>query len=97
VGFLATAPEIALFWVESSPLQWNEIARNVSIAEGLDLWENAQLFGLLDIALTDGYIGTWDTKYHYRFWRPVTAIRLADIDGNPATTADARRCGHLEL
>jgi PAP2 superfamily len=80
--------EIALFWVESSPLQWNEIARNVSTAEGLDLWENARLFGLLNIAMTDGYIGTWDTKYHYRFWRPVTAIRLADIDGNPATTAD---------
>jgi hypothetical protein len=38
--------------------------------------------------LTDGYIGTWDTKYHYRFWRPVTAIRLAEIDGNPATIAD---------
>ena len=80
--------EIALFWVESSPLQWNGIARNVSTAEGLDLWQNARLFGLLNIALTDGYIGTWDTKYHYRFWRPVTAIRLADIDGNPATTAD---------
>ena len=38
--------------------------------------------------MTDGYIGTWDAKYYYRFWRPVTAIRLADIDGNPATTAD---------
>ena len=41
-----------------------------------------------NLAMTDGYIGTWDAKYHYRFWRPVTAIRLADIDGNPATTAD---------
>jgi hypothetical protein len=80
--------EIALFWVESSPLMWNRLARTVSIAEGLDLWENARLFGLLNIALTDGYIGTFETKYHYRFWRPVTAIRLADIDGNAATTAD---------
>ena len=80
--------EIALFWVESSPLQWNRIARTVSTAEGLDLWENARLFGLLNMALTDGYIGTFETKYHYRFWRPVTAIRLADIDGNPATIAD---------
>ena len=80
--------EIALFWVESSPLMWNRIARTVSTAEGLDLWENARLFGLLNIALTDGYIGTFETKYHYRFWRPVTAIRLADIDDNPATIAD---------
>jgi hypothetical protein len=80
--------EIALFWVESSPLAWNRIARTVSTAKGLDAWQNARLFGLLNMALIDGYIGTWDTKYHYRFWRPVTAIRLADIDGNPATTAD---------
>ena len=67
---------------------WNRIARTVSTAEGLDLWESARLFGLLNLALTDGYIGTFEAKYHYRFWRPVTAIRLADIDGNPATTAD---------
>jgi hypothetical protein len=80
--------EIALFWLESSPLAWNRIARTVSTAQGLDAWQSARLFGLLNLALTDGYIGTWDTKYHYRFWRPVTAIRLADIDGNPATTAD---------
>jgi hypothetical protein len=80
--------EIALFWVDTSPLMWNRITRAVSSAEGLDLWESARVFGLLNLALTDGYIGTWETKYHYRFWRPVTAIRLADIDGNPATNAD---------
>jgi vanadium-dependent haloperoxidase-like protein len=80
--------EIALFWVESSPLMWNRIARTVSMAEELDRWENARLFGLLNIGLIDGYIGSFEAKYHYRFWRPVTAIRLADIDDNPATTAD---------
>jgi hypothetical protein len=80
--------EIALFWVESSPLAWNRIGRTVATAEGLDPWESARLFGLLNMAMSDGYVGTWDTKYHYRFWRPVTAIRLADIDGNAATTAD---------
>jgi PAP2 superfamily len=80
--------EIALFWVDTSPLMWNRITRAVSSAEGLDLWESARVFGLLNLALTDGYIGTWETKYHYRFWRPVTAIRLADIDGNAATNAD---------
>ena len=80
--------EIALFWVESSPLQWNRLTRTVSTAEDLDLWDSARLFGLLNVAMADGYIGTFEAKYHYRFWRPVTAIRLADIDGNPATTAD---------
>jgi hypothetical protein len=80
--------EIALFWVESSPLAWNRLTRSVATADALDLWESARLFGLLNLAMADGYIGTFDTKYHYRFWRPVTAIRLAAIDDNPATIAD---------
>jgi hypothetical protein len=52
------------------------------------VWENARLFGLLNMAMADGYIGSWEIKYHYNFWRPVTAIRLADTDGNPDTVAD---------
>ncbi len=80
--------EIALFWVESSPLAWNRLTRSVATAEGIDVWESARLFGLLNLAMADGYIGTFETKYHYRFWRPVTAIRLAAIDDNPATIAD---------
>jgi hypothetical protein len=80
--------EIALFWVESSPLQWNRIARTVSGTEGLDMWENARLFGLLNMALADGYIGSFETKYHYNYWRPVTAIQTAETDGNPNTSAD---------
>jgi hypothetical protein len=84
----ADQTEIALFWVESSPLQWNRIARTVSGSEGLDMWENARLFGLLNIALADGYIGSFETKSHYNYWRPVTAIQTAATDGNPSTTAD---------
>jgi hypothetical protein len=80
--------EIALFWVESSPLQWNRIARTVATAEGLDLWENARLFGLLNMALADGYIAGFEAKYQYNYWRPVTAIQLAETDGNPDTEAD---------
>ncbi|HUE85117.1 MAG TPA: vanadium-dependent haloperoxidase [Vicinamibacterales bacterium] len=79
---------IGLFWLESSPLQWNRIARAVAESRGLGVWESARLFGLLNLALADGYIASWDTKYHYRFWRPVTAIQTADSDGNPATSAD---------
>ncbi len=80
--------EIGLFWIESSPLQWNRIARTVTASRGLDAWENARLFGLLNMALADGYIGSWEAKFHYYFWRPVTAIREADADGNPRTSGD---------
>jgi hypothetical protein len=85
----ARTPEqtkIALFWVESSPLQWNRIARTVSA--GHDPWAQARLFALLNMALADGYVSSFETKYHYNYWRPVTAIRAADTDGNPRTSAD---------
>jgi hypothetical protein len=85
----ADQTQVALFWVESSPLRWDRIARTVAIRKGLDLWENARLFGLLNMALADGYIATFDTKYKaYNYWRPVTAIQNADTDGNPGTKAD---------
>jgi hypothetical protein len=84
----AEQTEIGLFWIESSPLAWNRLARSVSASTGLDLWENARLFGLLNLALADGYIGSWETKHHYNFWRPATAIHAADTDGNPSTAGD---------
>ena len=55
---------------------------------GTHAWENARLFGLLNLALADGYIGSWETKYFYRFWRPERAIRTGDSDGNPNTQGD---------
>jgi hypothetical protein len=84
----ADQTEIGLFWIESSPLAWNRLARAVTAGQGFDLWENARLFGLLNIAMADGYIGSWETKYHYNYWRPETAIRTADTDGNPHTEGD---------
>ena len=85
----AEQTEIALFWVESSPQAWNRIARAVSADRHLDPWESARLFGLLNMALADGYIGTFEAKFQvYNFWRPVTAIQNADTDGNPNTAAD---------
>jgi hypothetical protein len=81
--------EIALFWVESSPLAWNRLARSVSAGEHLDQWENARLFGLLNMGMADGYISSFDAKRFYNFWRPITAIRLAETDGNPNTAADS--------
>ncbi len=84
----ADQTEIALYWWESSPLKWNRIARTVSADQGLTLWENARLFGLLNMALADGYIAMVDSKNHYNYWRPITAIQTGDTDGNPDTTGD---------
>ena len=84
----ADQTESALFWLESSPLMWNRIARTVATAEGLDPWESARLFALLNMAMADGYVGTFAAKYDHNFWRPVTAIQLAADDGNPNTAPD---------
>ena len=81
--------DVARFYAVSSPTQvWNQAARQASADQGLTLSENARVFALLGMALGDGAISTFDTKYHYNFWRPVTAIRNGDIDGNPRTEAD---------
>ena len=79
--------QIALFWVGSSPYQWNSIARTLS-TKHLDMWQSARLFGLLNMAMADGYIGSFATKFSVNYWRPVTAIREGNADGNPATTAN---------
>jgi hypothetical protein len=85
----AEQTEIALFWVEGSPQGWNRIARTISAQRGLDLWENARLFGLLNLASADAYIADFENKYFYEFSRPLTAVRAADTDGNPETDVDA--------
>jgi len=80
--------EIAMFWFESSPLMWNRIARTVSVPEGLDAWDTARLFALLNMALADGYVANWDVKYLYNRWRPQTAIFFGDDDTNRWTDGD---------
>jgi membrane-associated phospholipid phosphatase len=84
----ADQTEIARFWAAPIQNYWNEIAQTVSIAHGTGLAQNARLFALLDLTLADSVIAFYDAKYTYRLWRPITAIRAADNDGNPATVAD---------
>src|SRR5262245_40867566 len=67
--------EIARFWYENSTQGWNRIARSLSAERGLDLWENARLFALLNAAMADGFIAGFEAKYHYAYWRPASAIR----------------------
>jgi PAP2 superfamily len=79
---------IALCGAEPALPMWNRVARSVSAQKNTGLIENARLFALLNLAMVDATIAIWDSKYAYRFWRPVTAIRAADTDGNDATDAD---------
>jgi hypothetical protein len=70
------------------PQTWNPIARQVAAAKGTSLAENARTFALLNMAIHDALLAVQETKYHYRFWRPETAIHRADEDGNPQTDPD---------
>ncbi|MBK8249660.1 MAG: vanadium-dependent haloperoxidase [Gemmatimonadetes bacterium] len=82
----AEQSEIALFWVENSPAAWNRIARTLVIQHGLNGWAAARLFALLQMGEFDVYATTLESKYYHNFWRPVTAVELADSDGNPNTS-----------
>ncbi len=84
----ADQTELALFWNGNPARLWSEAARAISAERHLTLSDNAHLFGLLSVAMADAAIACWDGKYYYVFWRPITAIALADLDGNPATIAD---------
>src|SRR6266436_6023209 len=85
----AEQTQIALCDAEPSLPMWNRVARTVSAQRRTGLVENVRLFALLNLAMVDANIACWDSKYTYRFWRPVTAIPLADTDGNDETEADA--------
>jgi hypothetical protein len=80
--------EIARFWADSAPVHWNRIALAVAAEHHTTFSENARLFALLNIALGDAAIAAWDAKCAYNFWRPITAIRLAPLDGSDATIGD---------
>jgi hypothetical protein len=79
---------LAVFW-QSNPLAtWNGVARRLVDERGLGLTDSALLFGMLDLTAADSQINCWNDKYHFGSWRPITAIREADQDNNPATIAD---------
>ena len=84
----ADQTQIAKFW--GAPIQnyWNEIAQTTALQHGTTLAQNARLFALLDLSVADSVIAFYDAKYTYHRWRPITAIRAADTDGNPATAAN---------
>jgi hypothetical protein len=84
----AEQTDIGRFWFVTGPQAWNPIARQLAIARKLDIHESARLFALVAIATDDAFIAVFEAKYHYNFWRPVTAVRDADLNDNPATPRD---------
>lgn len=85
----AEQTEIARFWEFSLPSIYMNAVRGVATAPGRDLARNARLYAAIAQAMDDSLIAVIDAKYHYNFWRPLTAVRNGDQDGNDATERDA--------
>jgi hypothetical protein len=80
---------IARFWFFTGPRTYNPIVRQVALAKKMDILDCARLYALTSMAGVDAFIAVFDGKYTYNLWRPVTAIRNADLTSNPATPRDA--------
>jgi hypothetical protein len=84
----AAQTDTATFFSGSALVQYNAGLRDQVAVRHLDIVEAARLFAAVDMSVADALITVWRAKYDDGFWRPITAIRLADTDGNPATVAD---------
>jgi hypothetical protein len=78
----------AIFWQDNGAAIWNRVFRSLATTRELDIVDSARLFAMTGLAAADGSIGCWNDKAYWSFWRPITAIREAAGDGNPATVAD---------
>ena len=85
----AKQTEDARFWLITGPQSTDPVARQLAAVKGMNVIDNARFMALTAVALADAYIAVMDAKYHYEFWRPITAIRNGDTDDNPATERDA--------
>lgn len=81
--------DLAQFWFANYPVLWNKVLRDIAGANVDNIGDSARLFALADMAIADAVITCWDSKTAYAFWRPITAIRLGDDDGNPRTAGDS--------
>jgi hypothetical protein len=84
----ADETEAARFWAAHPPATWNRIFRSLSSDHSLTSVQNARLFAMLYVTAADALISCWTDKVRWNFWRPITAIREADTDGNPRTEAE---------
>jgi VCPO second helical-bundle domain len=84
----AEQTEIGYFWADSGPVLWQNALRYISHNYLNNIGDSARMYALAEAALADAQIACWESKYFYNFWRPITAIRLGDQDGNPETEVD---------
>ncbi|SDB50475.1 PAP2 superfamily protein [Flavobacteriaceae bacterium MAR_2010_188] len=84
----AEQSEIGTFWIENLASSMNRIAREMATRKNLNGWETARLIALTQMAQIDANISSFEGKYYYKLWRPVTAIRTGEEDGNPQTIGD---------
>jgi pimeloyl-ACP methyl ester carboxylesterase/membrane-associated phospholipid phosphatase len=84
----ADQTHLAFWWKDFAENSHNRLARQLVLEERPDLWTTARLLALLNMSIMDAYIGVFDNKFFYNHWRPFTAIRWADHDGNPRTRAE---------
>jgi hypothetical protein len=84
----AEQTETALFWNANVVLQYQVALRDQVTRRDLDILESARAFVVMNTAGADALIACWRAKYDYAYWRPITAIRMADTDGNDATEPD---------
>jgi len=80
---------IAHWWAEFGEHGWNRIGRITAEENNLSLWKAVRLFALINVTLYDLYLVSFESKYHYDTWRPITAIHNADNDKNWDTRPDA--------
>ncbi len=80
--------EIGLFWTDHTTTQYGRMLQLLAMQENMNLLDSSRLMAMSFTSLADAYIGCFNAKYHFSFWRPVTAIRNGDIDGNEETVAD---------
>src|SRR5438067_63709 len=80
--------DAAIFWQDHAHALFNRIFRTLAISQQLDIVDSARLFAMENLSGADASIGCWNDKYYWQLWRPITAIREADTDGNPDTQAD---------
>jgi len=80
--------EIARLWLAAGPIAYNPWVRQIAIAKNMSVIDTARFMALVTIAEADALQSVYAAKWHYLFWRPMTAIRNGDIDGNDATERD---------